>query len=331
MVPTAHADPDDPTREMVLAARQTAAAWLSPTPLLESAWLSRVVGRPVWLKCESLQRTGCFKPRGALAALARWDPERRARGVLDASAGNHGLGLAFAARALSMPCTIVVPRSVPRIKAERMRELGARLVEAPGSSFDEARLWMLARRAELPGEVPGPADEAALMAGGGVIALEALDALPGLGALLVPAGWGGLAIGCAVAAAGACAVHAVNSDASPGLHRWVTAGRAPTAAEELPTWAEGLQGGTTARTGRLARQHLSGVLLAREATIRRAARELLLRERLLVEPSGAAAVAALLDGRAPPGGGPLAVVLTGGNADPQRIAEILSLAEPSPS
>ena len=318
---------EGPTPDMIAAARRAAAPFVRETPLLESEWLSALVGRTVLLKCESLQRTGCFKPRGALAALAGWDPERRARGVLDASAGNHGLGLAFAARALGMSCTIVVPRTVPRVKAERMRALGAQLIEAPAESFDQARAWMLARRRELRGEVPGPADEAALMAGGGALALEVLEAAPGVQALLVPAGWGGLAIGCAVACAGRAAVWAVNSDASPGLHRWVSEGRPPAPEEERPTWAEGLQGGTTPHTGRLARKHLRGVLLASEGRVRQASAALLLRERLLVEPSGAAGVAALLDGRAPPGAGPLAVVLTGGNLDPERLQALLALGD----
>jgi threonine dehydratase len=203
-----------------------------------------------------------------------------------------------------------------------MRALGARLVEAPATSFDEARAWLLARRAELPGELPSAADEAAIMAGGGSVALEVLEAAPAVEDLLVPAGWGGLAIGCAVAQDDA-RVWAVNSDASPGLHAWLHHGRAPRPDEERPTWAEGIQGGTTARTGRLARARLAGALLAREETVRRAVRELLLRERLLVEPSGAAGVAALLDGAAPPGQGTLAVVLTGGNVDPERLRGLL--------
>lgn len=321
-------EPGDPTPELVEAVRPAVKSLARPTPLLPSAWLSELAGRPVLLACESLQVAGCFKPRGAIAALSRWEPARRARGVLDASAGNHGLGLAAAARALAIPCTIVVPATVPRVKAEGMRALGARVVEAPGATrFDQAREWMLAHRDELPGEVPGPADEAAIMAGGGTLALEVLERAPDVSAFLVPAGWGGLAIGVALAcrlAGSSAGAWGINSDASPGLHTWWHQGRAPRPDEERETWAEGIQGGTEPRAARLAREHLAGVLLAREVTVRRAARELLLRERLLVEPSGAAGVAAILDGVLPPGVGPLVVVLTGGNLDPERLRALLA-------
>lgn len=313
----------DPTPELVAAVRPAVARLTIRTPLLESAWLSDLLGRRVLLKCESLQRGGCFKLRGAIAALSRWDPTRRAQGVLDASAGNHGLGLALAARALGMACTVVVPRSAPRVKVEGIRAAGARVVEAPVDAFDPAREWMLAHRSELAGELPGPDDEAALVAGAGTVGLEVLEEEPGVEALLVPAGWGGLAIGVAVAVGARARTFGVNSDASPGLHTWLRLGRAPRPEEERATWAEGIQGGTHAWAAALAGRHLAGVLLAREETVRLAPKELLLRERLLVEPSGAAGVAAILDGVAPAGGGPLVVVLTGGNLDPERLRALL--------
>jgi threonine dehydratase len=319
---------DDFSVDLAVALREAIAPHIRRTPLLRSEWLSRITGGEVYLKCEGLQVTGSFKVRGAFAALAMLPPEKRQRGVLATSAGNHGQGLALAAKVYGVPCTIAVPSSVPRVKEGAILAYGARVLKSPHAGYDDTDRWARERFAEMGGTQVSPFEGAAIVAGnGGTMALEILEELPDLDALVVPCGGGGCVSGfglIARARSPRTMVFGVNSDASPGMWRSYRDGRAHLTIESAPTIAEGIEGGVTERSFVLARRFVDEILLAPEESIRRAVVGLLLRDRLVVEGSGAAGVAALLSGALQ--GGKVCVVLTGSNIDRERLQALL--AEP---
>jgi threonine dehydratase len=294
------------------------------TPLLRSDWLSQATGSEVWLKCENLQLTGSFKIRGGFAAVSE------IRGpVIASSAGNHGQGLARAAREFGVPCTVVVPRSAPRVKVEAIRGYGARTIVAPFDGYDDTQAWTLDRLGELGGGTfVSPFDHPAVIAGnGGTLALEILEEAPDVDAVVVPCGGGGCAIGVGVVAErrgfrfGAVGV---NTDASPGMWLSRRDRRPRLRVESRPTVADGIEGGVSEVSFELANRFVGEILLVKEETIRRAVGEILRRERMVVEGSGAAGVAALLEGSRP--GARICVVLTGSNIDQKRLIELASIA-----
>ncbi|MBN2489366.1 MAG: pyridoxal-phosphate dependent enzyme [Planctomycetes bacterium] len=296
------------------------------TPLLRSDWLSVRTDREVFLKCENLQVTGSFKVRGALAALARLGAEERRRGVVAASAGNHGLGLAHAAAVHGVAATVVVPRSAPAVKVDGIAALGARVVRSPHDGYDDTETWTLENLGRLGGLWLSPCEDPAVIAGnGGTTAREIFADAPALDALVVPCGGGGCAIGAGVVArrmSPATRIVAVNTEASPGMWLSWQEGRARRRVASRPTVAEGLEGGVGEQAYALSRRYIDEVRLVSEAAIRRAVVGCLLRERLLVEGSGAAGVAALLDGHVE--GRRIGVVLTGSNIDRSRLGELLA-------
>jgi len=296
------------------------------TPFLPSDWLSRATGRRVFLKCECLQTTGSFKVRGALAALDLLSPEGRARGVVTASAGNHGLGLAYAARVFGAPCTVVVPRDTPRVKVEGIRSLGARVLRAPHPGFDETQAWTLAHPPEPDAIFVSAFEDAGVMAGnGGTVYADIAEENAGLDALVVPCGGGGMANGLGVmaraAGPGAPQIIGVNTDASPGMWLSRRDGRAHLAVAGAPTIAEGIEGGVGELTYRLGLRLIDDVAVVPEAALRRAVVDVLCRERLVIEGAAAAGVAAVLAGLVP--GERLGVILTGSNIDPDRLAGLM--------
>ncbi len=315
---------DAPGLDLIERVREPVSRHARRTPLLRSEWLSAAAGAPVYLKCENLQITGSFKVRGALAALAEMPAEIRRNGVTAASAGNHGLGLAYAASVLGAPCTVVVPGGAPDVKVQGIEALGARVVRSPFPGYDKTQEWALERMDDLGGVYVSAFEDPAIMAGnGGTTFLEILEDLPEIETLIVPVGGGGFAIGAGAvvrARAPEVRVIGVNTDASPGMWLSRRDRRAHLTVESAPTICEGLEGGVSEATYTLGLETIHEVVLARESSIRRAVGEILHREHLVVEGSGAAGVAALLDGAAVLGPGPAAVVLTGGNIDPGRLA-----------
>ena len=296
------------------------------TPLVESTWLSGLHGAPVRLKCENLQRTGSFKLRGAAAAIDGLTGAERERGVVACSAGNHGRGLALAAQAAGVPCRIAVPKSCPAVKREAIVAAGATLEVSPHVGYDATHAWLAERLPEWGGvEISAFEHPRVIAGGGGSLALEMLEQLPGPpAAFVLPCGGGGMSVGVGLVArelAPDALVVAVNTDASPGMWRSRRDGRARLSIDSAPTIADGIEGGIGPVTWELSARTIDDVVLAREATIRRAVRELCLQEKLVVEGAGAAGVAALLDGVLPPG--PLCIVLSGGNIDPALLAELL--------
>ncbi len=169
------------------------------TPCAKSQTLSRITGAEVYLKFENLQFTGSFKDRGALIKLLQLDAEQRARGVIANSAGNHAQGVAYHAQRLNIPATIVMPVGTPNVKVRQTRDLGAEVV-LDGGSVDEAAISARRICDERQLTYIHPYDDAAIVAGQGTIAVEMLEAAPGIDTLVIPIGGGGLIAGNAIAA-----------------------------------------------------------------------------------------------------------------------------------
>lgn len=288
------------------------------TPLLRSTWLSDLVGGDVFLKCENLQVTGSFKIRGAYAAVG--DPStgsgQAARPVVAASAGNHGIALATAARDAGVPCTIVVPRGVPAVKEEKIRALGATLLKSPFDGYDDTEAW--ARERAGGARWVSAYDDPDVIAGnGGTTAQEILDEAD-VEAVVVPCGGGGLAIGSGLVKR----TIAVNTDASCAMWASWRDGRAHERFDSRPTIAEGLEGGVSRINYERSREFVADVLVVPEASIGPAVRDVALRERMVIEGSAAAGVAAVVAGKIPHKR--FAVVLTGSNIDASRFAALLA-------
>lgn len=289
------------------------------TPLLPSPW-----SPTLWLKPENLQPTGAFKLRGAYHALAQLPALVRSAGVVTHSSGNHGQAVAYAARRFGVPCVVVMPEQAGPHKIAATRDLGAEVVLVPAAD-------RLAHTQEIAGQrgmtIVPPFDHPDVIAGQGTVGLEIAEDLPGLDQLdtvLVPVGGGGLAAGVATAIKDsfpgvrvigvepALAADAQESLAAGALRQWPVAQTYQTIADGLRTHLSEL---TLAHL--LAR--LDGIVTVTEEEILAAVTALLRQARLVVEPSGAVAVAAYLGGA---GGGRTVAVLSGGNLDPGLLASL---------
>jgi len=307
----------------IVAARELLIDVISPTPMLYSRVLSERAGGPVYLKCENLQRTGSFKVRGAYTRIARLSDAERARGVVAASAGNHAQGVAFAAGLLGAKATVVMPERAPLPKVEATRAYGATVI-LHGSSVEEDLAEAL-RFAERTGAIfIHPFDHPDIVAGQGTLGFEIIEQCPGVRTILVPVGGGGLAAGITVAVKSldpAVQVVGVQAEAVPGLIASMTAG-APVQVVGMPTMADGI---AVQRPGDIPFAILAAgggrMVAVSEAALARGLLVCLERAKQVVEPSGAAGVAALLDGlEVEP---PVVVVLSGGNIDPLLLSKLL--------
>lgn len=294
------------------------------TPLRASPALSQVAGVECWLKLECEQHTGSFKLRGAFNALALIPTARRSRGVVASSAGNHGLGVARAAREFGIPATIFVPSTAPAVKRDGITRLGA-TVDSSCPDYDAAMAAAVAHAAATGALFVNPCAGADLLAGQGTVALEILEELPTLGAVVVPVGGGGLAGGMASylrAAAPDVRILGAQSERTDAMARSLAAGRIVDIGHD-PTLADGLAGAIDAEGLAIGRAALDGIAVVSEDAIADAIAWLAREEGLMVEGSGAVGVAALLAGALGRLPGPVAVVVSGGNIDPARHAEIV--------
>jgi len=297
------------------------------TPVLTSRSLDEATGHSVFLKCENLQRAGAFKIRGALNKLLSLSPEERARGVVAFSSGNHAQGVALAARMTGASAVILMPTDAPALKLAATRGYGAEVVFYDRQTEDrEARARELVAKTDRV-LVP-PYDDYAIMAGQGTAALELMAEAPELDALLAPVGGGGLMAGCStVARALRPAIQIFGVEADTANDTWLSfeRGERVTIAPP-PTIADGIRNASPgALTFPILRRNLTGVLLVSDGEIAEALRFLLLRAKILVEPTGAVAAAAVLSGKLPlPRGARVGVVLSGGNVDPQTLADLLT-------
>ncbi len=298
------------------------------TPLIPDADLSESLGGEVRLKCESLQKAGAFKARGAYNFVAQLSPEELARGVITYSSGNHAQAVAFAAGLKGVRAVVVMPTTAPKVKSDGARRLGAR-VEFAGTTSEHRR-----ERAEEIAEAEGlvmvpPFDHPWIIAGQGTVALEVFEDWPDVDTLVVPIGGGGQMAGCAAALRRLkpeASIVGVEPAGAPTMRRALDAG-GPETLDRVDTIADGL---APTRAGDLTFAHaaalLDDVVLVEDGDIRRATAHLITRRKLVVEYSGAATVAALMSGRVAAADRNVCAVLSGGNLDTSLLGEILGAA-----
>lgn len=294
------------------------------TPVHTSRTLNMLTGREVWLKCENFQRGGSFKFRGAYNAISRLSPAQRARGVVAFSSGNHAQGVALAARLLGVPAVICMPDDAPQVKLAATRGYGAEVQIFERATIDRDR-FARAIAEERGMTVIPPYDHPQIIAGQGTVALELLEQVDALDALVIPVGGGGLIGGCAVAAKGLrpeIRIFGVETEGADDVRQSLARGERVTIAPPA-TVADGIR--TTAPgllTFPIIQQLVEQVLVVSDAAVLDALRFILLRLKLVAEPTGAVGLAAVLGGLLPPECRRVGVVLCGGNIDPTLLARL---------
>jgi len=315
-VGTPSATLDLPTFDNVRRAAERIAGGVHRTPVFTSATLDQAVGASCHFKCENLQKAGAFKSRGALNTVLSLSEEEAARGVLTHSSGNHGAALARAARLRGIPAWVVMPETAPRVKREAVAGYGAEIVSC--APTQQARETTAARVMEETGAtLVHPFDDPRVIAGQGTVALELLEDLPDLDLLLAPVGGGGLAAGSALAASGlapSCRVVAVEPSGADDAWRSFRSGRREPLTE-VNTIADGLRMRVGELVFPLLQRHLHDVVTVDDESIVRAMRWIWERMKLVVEPSGAVPLAAVLEGRVEVAGKKVGLILSGGNVD----------------
>ncbi len=295
------------------------------TPLLRDEVVSDQTGQAVWLKPEVLQRSGTFKFRGAYTFLSRLDPGMRARGVIAPSSGNHAQGVAMAAKVFGVQATVVMPETATDAKRGGAERLGAKVILHGTTSHERTELaHTIAARDGLT--IVHPYNDNAVIAGQGTVGTEIHEDLPEVEAVLVQVGGGGLLAGVAVAIKAlspATRVIGIEPERTPKLSRAREAGK-PVRLEHQQGLADGL---LVAEIGDIPFQHhqayVDEVVIVSDVDIIRAMRHLLDRGKLVVEPSGAITVAALMTGAVQPRG-PTVAVLSGGNIEWPALIKLLA-------
>ena len=308
----------------VVAARNLLRDVISETPMMHSRVLSESLAGPVFLKCENLQRTGSFKVRGAYTRIARLSDAERARGVVAASAGNHAQGVAFAAGLLGCEVTVYMPEGAPLPKIQATRGYGAEVI-LTGTCVEDALVAALAHAEQTGAVFIHPYDHPDVVAGQGTLGFEIVEQCPQVRTVVVPVGGGGLAAGVAVTIKGldpAIGVVGVQAEAVAPYPASLAAGH-PITVQARPTMADGI---AVSRPGDVPFAILSGlaerVITVSEESLSRGLLLCLERAKQVVEPAGAAGVAALLE-HARDLAPPVVVVLSGGNIDPLLLAKLL--------
>ncbi|MFB8025997.1 MULTISPECIES: threonine/serine dehydratase [unclassified Streptomyces] len=291
------------------------------TPMVPSAEFSDRVGRTVWVKAENMQHGGSFKFRGALNALLQLSSEQRSRGVIGASSGNHGVALALAGHRLNIPVTVVLPADAPMAKRRTIEHLGATIVTYDRAEGGRDALVQIEANRQRLTVIPS-AEHRHVVAGAGTAAVEMLEAVPGLAAILVPVGGGGLAAGSALAAPGV-EVIGVEPAVADDTSRSIRAGRQVRIDAPL-TIADGL-GHTIPPdfTFRINNRLLADVITVPEPAIADAMAYLWRHFGVKAEPSGAVALAGLVQTHRLPSG-PIGVVVSGGNVDWDTYKSLLT-------
>ena len=312
--------------DLLRAAADRIGPHLHRTPLLSARTLGDRVGVELALKAESFQKTGSFKPRGALHIVLSLAAKQRERGLITVSAGNHAQAVAWAARIVAAPCTVVMPSGAPRSKIDAVKGYGARVVlhDDRATLFDRLR----EEEARTGACFVHPFDDPVGIAGAGTLGLEILADRPDTEAVIVPIGGGGLIAGVASAVkrlAPACRVVGVELEAGPGMKPALAAGK-PVPVARPKTLADRL---TPPFVGALpleiVRRCVDEIVTVTEAEIVAGMRALMLYAKLYVEGAGAAATAALL-ARKPTlrGGARVVAIVSGGNVDPEQVVQVLS-------
>jgi threonine dehydratase len=308
------------TLEDVRAARERIASTITRTPLVR---LPVDAPGEIYLKLETLQPIGSFKLRGATNAIAMLPEDALREGVYTASAGNMAQGVAWGARALGIPCTVVMPNSAPRTKIDAVARLGADIIYVP---YDE--WWQTLAdhgRKDVPGTFVHPVADRAVMAGNGTIGLEIAEDLPDVDAVLVPFGGGGLVSGISAAIralAPNAKVYGCEVATSTPLTAALAAG-GPTVVERTPSFVDGIGGrGVLEEMWPIVRSAVDAAFVASLVDVARAVRLLVERARIIAEGAGATPVACALGAQAPQG--KVVCVVSGGNIDLKTLLELLS-------
>jgi len=315
-----------PSFRDILAAQQNLGDLIRRTPLEYSPLLSRKTGCQLYLKLENWQKTGSFKVRGATNKVASLSEMERAKGLVTASSGNHGLGVFYAAHAFGgLKATVFVPTNTPRSKVEKLQQFEGRLV-LEGKDYDEADLMAQEFARKQGATYVHACWDPVGIAGQGTVGLEIMSDLPKVEALLVPVGGGGLISGVAIAAKTInpqVRVIGVQSEASPSGYLSLRDGRAYERYEAAPTIAEGLAGGFGKLPLELIKGRVEEIILVAEEEIREAVLALLESAQLVVEGAGAVGVAALLAEKIDLEGKKVATILSGSNIDAGLLFQIM--------
>ncbi len=306
--------------EDILQAQRNIAGYAKVTPLIRSNFVSELIEGNVFLKMENEQVTHSFKVRGVINKLLSLSAEEKAKGVVTASAGNHGQAVAYGAQKLGFQAKIVVPAHAPKVKVDGIKQFGAELLLF-GETYDEAEKKAKQLAAQEGRLFISPYNDERIVAGHGTVGLEILKEQPSVDVVVVPVGGGGLIGGIAIAVKTqkpTVRVIGVQSAASPVMYESLKAGKiVPPHRHERYTIAEGLVGAVEkgSITFLIAQQYVDEVTLVREELIRRAVYLLWKNEKQVVEGSGAAGVAWLIENKAAFAGKTVAVVISGGNID----------------
>ena len=312
--------------EDVLRAEERLAGVAHRTPVFTSRTVDELTGYRVFFKAENMQRAGAFKFRGAYNTLSQLSADERKRGVVAYSSGNHAQGVAYAAKLLGIPTTIVMPTDAPQSKLAATRGYGANVVFHDRQTEDRAEIAAEIARKTGAVIIP-PFDHPHIMAGQGTAGLELMQDVPGLDVLITPVGGGGLLSGCATAAKGInpkIRVFGVETERSNDWWQSVRAGERikidppDTIADGMRTQQPGVL------TFQVVQSLVEDILLVSEQEVTTAVKFLLMRLKILAEPTGAVAPAAVLSGKLnAPAGAKIGVVISGGNVDAAVLAEIL--------
>ena len=313
------------TFEDVRAAAQRLKGVAHRTPVLTSSTLDERAGTRVYVKCENFQRTGSFKFRGAYNRISKFDNAQKRGGVVAFSSGNHAQGVAYASKLLGVPAAIVMPEDAPKSKIEATKGYGADVI-----LYDRYR----SHRAEIAQGICNergatlvpPFDDPHIVAGQGTAALEMLEDVPDLEFVIAPVGGGGLLSGSSIAAHGlnpAISLYGVEPEAGNDFQQSLQTGHIVHI--DVPrTIADGLQTQAPAQlTFDIVREHAKGIVTVSDDELREGMRFAFERMKIVIEPSGAAALTAVMNGKIPHGGKPAGIVISGGNVDAGRFAELI--------
>jgi threonine dehydratase len=298
--------------------------YVERTPLRSSHYFSEKSGFDVYFKLENIQPTGSFKIRGALNLVSSIPAAERLQGLVAWSAGNHALGVAYAARIFDVPATIFVPKTTPRSKVDKLQYYPVQIREADTYEDCEAEGREFARKEGAI--IVHPYDDWRTVAGQGTIGLELIEKMPDLDAIVVPVGGGGLISGIALAVRSIdpeIKIIAVQTKASPALRKSLQDGKCYEVFPVEHSIAEGLAGGIGRIVFELAPRIIDEIIEVDEEEVKETIRAILEKEQLIVEPSGAASLTALNQIECVPRGSRVAVVISGGNLNMKLLLDIL--------
>lgn len=312
--------PDIPTFADVLAARDRIARHIHRTPVLTSRMLNEMAGAELFFKCENLQKAGAFKARGASNAVFGLSDDQAARGVATHSSGNHGTCLSYAAGRRGIPCTVVMPRTAPQAKKDAVMGYGGRVVECePSTSSREAVFAEVV--AETGAEFVHPYNDRRVIAGQGTCALELADQVEGLDAVIAPIGGGGMVSGTCLTLsqiAPRVRIYAGEPEQADDAARSLKAGYI--IADDAPeTIADGLKVPLKDLTWHFVRNHVADILTVSEAEIIAAMELIWKRLKIVMEPSSAVPLAAVLKNPELFAGQRVGIIITGGNVDLKKL------------